>query len=392
MEVEVIQRADWAPPWPVALAYGPWRRDRDIAGQLLDELDGIRIHHPFTVTPRPSRLFRGSWWDRDASAIAAYGGQGDKVSRPDVVLAHFMVPDGPPAIRLARELGVPVAAMAWGDDVHAWPRERPDWRAQLRGVLEEADILLACSRQLATDANAWLAKPRTDWNVVYGGVDLETFFPSADPLACKRRTLPPDVMQRISAGGRVLLTLGQPCVAKGYRELLNAWARVTNLSPEWHLVMAGGDGGDLDIPREISERGIQSSAFWIGPQNPQQVPDLLRGSDGFVLASHNEGLSLSVLEALASGLPTIATNVGGHAEVIAHESEGWLVPPRDVVSLEGALLELMTSVEQRARRSAGARKAAERIGSTRDNAVRLAAVLRASIERNRATRTSYTAQ
>jgi len=98
-----------------------------------------------------------------------------------------------------------------------------------------------------------------------------------------------------------------------------------------------------------------------------------------VLPSHNEGLSLSVLEAMASGLPTITTNVGGHAEVMRTSGDGWLIPPQAPAALERALAELMTNEDERRNRGANARRAAERIGSPLDNARKLAGILESMI-------------
>jgi glycosyltransferase involved in cell wall biosynthesis len=381
MDVEVIQRADWAPPWPVSLAYDRWRQDHATRKQLQDEIDGIRVHHPFTVTPRPSRFFPGDIWDRDSAAMLKYARRKNAVARPDIVLGHFLVPDGFHAIRLARSLGVPAAVMAWGDDAHAWPAQWLDWRERLRWVLKEADLVIACSHRLAADANAWAETPRDDWNIVYGGVDLDVFSPTEDRQACRERVLSPELMKCIGRDGKIVVTLALSCVAKGYQELLDAWAQARGVIEGWRLVMAGAEGGDLNVPQEIAKRGLDNTAFWIGPQDPTKVPDLLRASDGFVLASHNEGLSLSVLEALATGLPTITTDVGGHAEVITSGCDGWLVPPKDTRALQLALAELMSSPGERVRRGMAARSAAERIGSPGDNAMRLAELLRRSTHR-----------
>ena len=69
----------------------------------------------------------------------------------------------------------------------------------------------------------------------------------------------------------------------------------------------------------------------------RDVPDLLNAMDIFVLPSYSEGVSLALLEAMAAGLPVIATAVGGLPEVVEHDKTGLLIPPRDAAALAGAL-------------------------------------------------------
>ncbi|HKV99732.1 MAG TPA: glycosyltransferase [Vicinamibacterales bacterium] len=379
-EVTVLQLHDWAPPWPLSSIDPAWRRASRARRELLDEVDGVAVHHPRTFTPRPSRFFPGDTWERECRAIVDYCRNTRDVPRPDIVLGHFMVPDGFHAIALGRALDVPVAVMAWGDDLHNWPEQRPDWRRRLQQVLDQSDLLIACSRRLVSDGNRWLRNPRDDWQVIYGGVDLERFSASTDvdPVArdaSRRRVFGAGVESR-----QVLVCLAQATAAKGYAELLDAWSDVARSSSNWTLVMGGGPG-ELDIPAEIVRRGLESSAIWIGPVAPNDVSDVLKAADGFVLPSHAEGLSLAMLEALACAVPTIATAVGGHDEVIRDSAEGWLIPPRDVAALAKALRELTSSPSERLRRGRAGRAAAERIGSPDTNGRRLAELLAGVVAR-----------
>ena len=371
--VDVLQSIQWVPPWPLRQVYRPWREEGARRDDLFDELDGISIHHPVVVSPRPSRLFAQDPWERESSALARYCQRHPRLARPDVVLGHFMVPDGVHALALGRALGVPVAVMAWGDDVHAWPERSTELREKLVHVLNGVDVPLGCSQRIVDDGNAWLTQAREDWRVIYGGVDLDVFSPSRDRRAARALTLAGidgfDVERDYA-----LLMVGQAVRAKGYLELIEAWSELVTRVPSWHLVMAGF-AGDLDVPAILSERRLTGRAHWLGIQSAELMPELMRAADAFVLPSHNEGLSLSVLEALASEVPTVTTDVGGHSEVIRSSEEGWLVPARDVDVLRTALTEVMTSADERSARGAAGRRAARRVGSPGDNAARLMSVL-----------------
>jgi glycosyltransferase involved in cell wall biosynthesis len=371
--VDVLQSAPWTPPWPLREVFRPWRDEHARRDDLLDNLDGIRIHHPLVVSPRPSRVFAQDPWQREWKALARYCKRNPDLARAHVVLGHFLVPDGVHALALGRAMGLPVAAVAWGDDVHAWPAGSPELRAKLVEVLTGIDVPVACSHRLASDANSWLSTPRSDWQVIYGGVDLDACSPARDRRRARALTLAPIAGIDVEKS-RVLLMVGQAVRAKGYLELLEAWGAVLERTPDWHLVMIGFDG-DIDIPSVLSQRGLSDRAHWIGVQPTERMPDFMRAADAFVLPSHNEGLSLSVLEALATGIPTVTTDVGGHAEVIRSPDEGWLIPPRDVEALRGALLEVTTNADERTKRGTAGRRAAQRIGTPADNAARLLSLL-----------------
>jgi glycosyltransferase involved in cell wall biosynthesis len=87
--------------------------------------------------------------------------------------------------------------------------------------------------------------------------------------------------------------------------------------------------------------GLAGEVHFLGSR--QDVPDLLNAMDIFVLPSYSEGVSLALLEAMAAGLPVIATAVGGLPEVVTDGQTGLLIPPRDAVALAGALERLLAA-------------------------------------------------
>lgn len=378
MEVHVLQRVEWAPPWPLSSLTREWRESRTLRADLFSELDGIPIHHPATVHPRPSRFFNPDIWGRQVRTLVDYVQRRPRLAQADAVMGHFMVPDGYHAVRLAQHLGVPSCAMAWGDDVHAWPEAKPSWREKLEVVLRQCDGLVACSDRLARDGASWVDS-HTKWDTIYAGTDLERFHPPSAEERREARRHP--ALAAIPSDAPVLLMIGQPVVAKGYMELLDAWQALAPVAESWHLVMIGANWGNVDVASEIISRGIKHCAHWHGPQPAECIPILLRGSDAFVLPSHNEGLSLSVMEAMATALPVITTDVGGHREVLRNGENGWLIPARDARALERACRELMTSSDDRIARGIAARKTIEQMGSPDDSAARLAALLERLVER-----------
>jgi glycosyltransferase involved in cell wall biosynthesis len=121
--------------------------------------------------------------------------------------------------------------------------------------------------------------------------------------------------------------------------LVRAFAQVLQARPEWRqrlrLVIVG-DGPLRDrVDACIRAEGIES-LVWL-PGDREDVPDLLRMLDLFVLPSLGEGISNTILEAMATGLPVIATRVGGNPELVDDRVTGTLVPPADPSALSAAI-------------------------------------------------------
>jgi teichuronic acid biosynthesis glycosyltransferase TuaC len=368
VECEVLQPVDWAPPAPLHRLHPGWRAGYEQLAVALDEVDGIRVHHPRVYHPKPSRFFPGDPWERMGRAVAGYVARRGRLRSADLIYAHFLCHEGYAGLVAARRLGMPLVAIARGDDVHAWPERWPDRATKLAEVLASADGLLATSHGLARDAAAWATRGlSTPIEVVYNGIDTERFRPAADDAerrdARRRIGLPED--------GRVLLSVATPIAIKGWPELLDAFALLG--AEEWRLAMAGSprNADDLDLEAEARARGVGSRATWLGCLPPEAMPDLYRAADAFVLASHNEGLSNAVLEAMATGLPVVATDVGGHAEVVEDGVTGRLVPPKDAHALSLALESVLFDGDEAARIGRAARLRAVALGDPLANAARL---------------------
>lgn len=157
------------------------------------------------------------------------------------------------------------------------------------------------------------------------------------------------------------------CVAnfrsqKNHALLLEAFAKVVRSRPNAKLVLVGD--GDLGVP--LRERAFQSdlrgSVEFVGTTN-DVWPHLAR-ADVFALASSYEPLGISVLEAMAAGLPVVATAAGGVTELVADGVTGLLTPVGDPDRLANALVRLLTSPLERQAMGANAARAAQRFGSS----------------------------
>lgn len=151
--------------------------------------------------------------------------------------------------------------------------------------------------------------------------------------------------------------VGRHVPVKGLDVLLRAWAHA-KLPLDSRLTLAG-DGSERERLIALARQlGIEKSVSF--PGLVQDVPTLLAASNLYVQASHQEGLPNAVLEAMASGLPTVATRVSGHEDVITDGDTGFLIPPNDPEALAVAIVRMSKQKELRLEMGSTARKYVEK--------------------------------
>jgi glycosyltransferase involved in cell wall biosynthesis len=165
----------------------------------------------------------------------------------------------------------------------------------------------------------------------------------------------PDVPNRSGRRHVQFLYLGRMCEKKGTYDLVNAFAALPeSVRAQARLVLAGD--GDLEAIRKLAAPfGEQVRVLsWVGNAEREQ---LLAQSDVFALPSYNEGVPMSLLEAMAAGLPSIVTPVGGIPDVLRHGVEGLMVEPARVAELSAAMAKMIGDESERL---AAGRRAHER--------------------------------
>lgn len=147
-----------------------------------------------------------------------------------------------------------------------------------------------------------------------------------------------------SRPARQLLFLGRLGERKGVYTLLDAVARLKAVFPDMHLVCAGD--GEVDaVRRRVEALGLQAQVSVPGWVDSDERAHLLQRSSVFVLPSHNEGLPMAILEAMAAGLAVVSTPVGGIPDAVLDGVTGTLVPPGDLDALVSALKHLLETPE-----------------------------------------------
>lgn len=128
---------------------------------------------------------------------------------------------------------------------------------------------------------------------------------------------------------------------KGHADLIRAFAKIDS-KYSTKLFLIGKDNGSLEELKELVQTlRVQNRIKFLGFQN--DVPKILSAMDGYICASHTEGFSNAILEAMASQLPIIATSVGGNPEILLNGKYGLLVNPSDQDGMHNSIINLMTN-------------------------------------------------
>ena len=159
--------------------------------------------------------------------------------------------------------------------------------------------------------------------------------------------VPAKVPQRSSSVPIKLIFLGRIGERKGAFDLIKAFADLPEREKTNSRLIMAGDG-DVEAARNLVESfNLKDHITFPGWINTEERDRLLTQADIFVLPSYNEGLPLSMLEAMAWGIPIVATPVGGISEVVTHGENGLLVEPGNIKQLSDAMKSLIASEDLR---------------------------------------------
>lgn len=169
--------------------------------------------------------------------------------------------------------------------------------------------------------------------VIENGVDLEQFRPMPDTTLRETMTLGPSAI--------LVGAIGNIRAPKDYGNLLQAARLLRDRSDAYHFAVAGEGSGPLyEMLLEARERlGLEDCFHFLGLRS--DIPRILNNLDVFVLGSSTEGFSLSCVEAMACGIPVVATRSGGPETIVEDGVSGLLIPARSPSAIAGAVQRLV---------------------------------------------------
>lgn len=274
----------------------------------------------------------------------------------DIIHAHWVIPNGPMGAMIAGLRDLPFVVSLHGSDV--WVAERNFVLGQVaRRSFRRADGVSASSDDLRQRAIR-VGAPRRVSRVIPYGVDPASFAPAvADVAAGDLRHI-----LGLAADQPIIFSVGRMVYKKGFEYLLRAMPAVLAAHPRAVLVLAGG--GDLldELKQLAASLGIAAQVIFPGWLERDRLPLYFSGCDLFVLpsvrddAGNVDGLPNTLLEAMASGRPVVASRVAGVPLAVRPGENGELVAEKDPVALALAISRLLADSDLRQRYGEASRR------------------------------------
>jgi PEP-CTERM/exosortase A-associated glycosyltransferase len=330
-----------------------------------EEIDGFRFYRTFPSdaflerVPALQQLAVVRDLERRLNQVA-------RQVQPDILHAHSPALNGVAALRVGRRLGIPVvyevrafwedAAVDHGTTRQGSLRYRLG-RALETHVLKRAGAVTTISEGLRRDIAA-RGIPESNLAVIPNAVDVERF------AADRRRD--PQLRERLGLSGKTVLGfIGSYYGYEGLDLLLRAAPLILNRAPEIRVLLAGGGIQERALQQQAADLGLQNVVQFIGRVPHDRVQDYYNAIDILVYPRLSMRLTelvtpLKPLEAMAQGRLLVASDVGGHRELIRHGETGILFRAGDARALAEAVVGLLNEPERWAGLRAAARSFVER--------------------------------
>jgi glycosyltransferase involved in cell wall biosynthesis len=255
--------------------------------------------------------------------------------RPDAVVA-FLYGAVVPARVAARLAGVPAVISSIRNEYFG-----PSYKERLMAATDRLSTRTVANSQIVAESLARRGiASRERLVVIPNGIDTALFRASPETRGSTRSDL------GVTVDEFLWVTIGRLTDQKDYPSLFRAFSAVLTNLPRTRLLVIGRGPLKAELEEQVRRLGLQDGISFLGFR--ADIPSLLAASDASVMASRWEGMPNVVIEALASELPVVGTDVGGMRELVDDGVDGYLVPPSRPDALASAMLKVMrVSSEER---------------------------------------------
>ncbi len=315
-----------------------------------EDVDGLRFHRTSAPQGAPALPGLDQWLLM--RQIEARLEQVARQVQPHVLHAHSPVLDAIPALRVGRRLGIPVvyevrafwedAAVDHGTTAEGSLRYRLTKRIETHALRQARHVFTICEGLRRDIVARGIAPERV--TVIPNAVDIESFEPGGAPDAALAAALG-------LAGATVVGFIGSFYAYEGLDLLLDALPALLARRPEVRVLLVGGGPQDAALKAQAAALGLADKVVFTGRVPHAQVQRYYDLVDVLAYPRHSMRLTelvtpLKPLEAMAQGRLLVASDVGGHKELIRHGETGWLFEAGNAQALAGAVDELLAHRER----------------------------------------------
>jgi len=248
----------------------------------------------------------------------------------------------------------PMVLMSWGSDLLVEAERNSEWKQATAFALQNADAFFCDCDTVRKKANSF--RVFSDSAVVQfpWGVKQSVFVPVGP--------LPPSDRFARRAGTTTFIYTRSYDPLYGTDVLLNAFLRARSTNPSLRLLLVGNGSQDRSIRSFVQDHDLNDAVSLIGPQPTEELPMWFRAADAYVSCAKSDGTSISLLEAMATGLPVVVTDIPSNREWVTEPENGWLAPAGSPEGVADKMLQVanLTAQERRTISERNQRVVAER--------------------------------
>lgn len=295
------------------------------------ELRGVKKGDFYTHYIQPGIAPESSFWGAISYAIKAFA-QIRRIN-PDIVHAQRFYREGLAAFLAKMFFKKPYVVYSHGHDVYQ------PWR--FKGIasklfLGRADAVIVLTQDLKEKIKEIYDR---DVFVIPNGIDLRRF----EGLSHR------DSHKLAESGERIILFVGRLHPVKGVAYLIEAMTTIIKRNPKVRLWLVGDGEERQSLENLVNKLGLTQYVNFVGKVPNEEVPEYMASSDVLVMPSLSEPFGIVLLEAMACGLPIVATNVGGIPEIVQDGENGFLVEPESSEEIADRVLKLLENDDLRRR-------------------------------------------
>lgn len=298
------------------------------------------VHREVPVVRLAQSKLRG--WGTLRYMVALRSWLRSRQEQLDGVLVSMLKHDAYAAIAALAGSGVPVVLRAEGGGPAGdctW-QQTARFGLRIRQQCHEADAVVAPGDAIAQEL---LAAGYDEARIkrIDNGVEIPP--PRSEPARTAARIALGEANWdlKCDTSAPVVVYTGRLHADKGLSDLVRAWPPIAARWPQARMWLIGDGPQREELFDLISDLGFRYQICL--PGSFDEIEDVLAAADLFVLPSYSEGMSIALLEAMAAGLPVVASDIPGNRALVTHEQEGLLVPPHDAKSLSAAITRLLES-------------------------------------------------